>query len=203
MNFQLTQEQEMLVDAVRSFVAKELLPHEEAVDRADEVSPSSPRRFAARPSPRLLRLQHARRGRWRRPDYLSQALIERELSKVSWALHVFVARPSKILMACTGEQINDYLLPCIQGEKIDCFALTEPGAGSDANAIKTRACATATTSSSMAASTSSATPATPISPSSSPSPTPTSTTASKRNAVTSFLVDRNTPGMTIRRGPNA
>ncbi len=39
MNFQLTQEQEMLVEAVRSFVAKELLPHEEAVDRADEVSP--------------------------------------------------------------------------------------------------------------------------------------------------------------------
>lgn len=37
MNFQLSQEQEMLVDAVRSFVAKELLPHEEAVDRADEV----------------------------------------------------------------------------------------------------------------------------------------------------------------------
>ena len=35
MNFQLTQEQEMLVEAVRSFVAKELLPHEEAVDRAD------------------------------------------------------------------------------------------------------------------------------------------------------------------------
>ena len=39
MNFQLSQEQDMLVDAVRSFVAKELLPHEEAVDRADEVSP--------------------------------------------------------------------------------------------------------------------------------------------------------------------
>ena len=38
MNFQLSQEQEMLVDAVRSFVSKELLPHEEAVDRADEVS---------------------------------------------------------------------------------------------------------------------------------------------------------------------
>ena len=31
------------------------------------------------------------------------------------------------------------LLPCVRGEKIDCFALTEPGAGSDANAIKTRA----------------------------------------------------------------
>ncbi|MGH8350632.1 MAG: acyl-CoA dehydrogenase family protein, partial [Pseudomonas sp.] len=39
MNFQLTQEQEMLVDSVRSFVEKELLPYEEQVDRADEVSP--------------------------------------------------------------------------------------------------------------------------------------------------------------------
>ncbi|WP_410318470.1 acyl-CoA dehydrogenase family protein, partial [Klebsiella pneumoniae] len=40
MNFQLSQEQDMLVDAVRSFVTKELLPHEVAVDRADEVSPA-------------------------------------------------------------------------------------------------------------------------------------------------------------------
>ena len=39
MNFQLTQEQEMLVEAVRSFVTKELLPYEEEVDRADAVSP--------------------------------------------------------------------------------------------------------------------------------------------------------------------
>ena len=39
MNFQLTQEQEMLVDSVRSFVEKELLPYETEVDRADEVSP--------------------------------------------------------------------------------------------------------------------------------------------------------------------
>lgn len=52
MNFQLTQEQEMLVDSVRSFVEKELLPYETEVDRADEVSRSSPRRFAARPLPR-------------------------------------------------------------------------------------------------------------------------------------------------------
>ncbi len=41
-------------------------------------------------------------------------------------------------MAC-GFAPADYLLPCVQGEKTDCFALTEPGAGSDANSIKTRA----------------------------------------------------------------
>ena len=35
MDFKLTQEQEMLVEAVKSFVEKELLPYEEEVDRAD------------------------------------------------------------------------------------------------------------------------------------------------------------------------
>eukprot|EP01133_Synstelium_polycarpum_P005005 gene5005-5821_t len=112
MNFQPSQEQDMLVDAVRSFVAKELLPHEEAVDRADEVSPE----LAAQIRDKAIA---AGFYAFNMPedvgggglDYLSQALIERELSKVSWALHVFVARPSKILMACTGAQIGEYLLP--------------------------------------------------------------------------------------------
>ena len=140
MNFQLTQEQEMLVDAVRSFVTKELLPYEEAVDRADDVSPELAAQIRGKAiAAGFYAFNMPEEVGGGGLDYLSQALIERELSKVSWALHVFVARPSKILMACTGEQINDYLLPCIQGEKIDCFALTEPGAGSDANAIKTRA----------------------------------------------------------------
>src|SRR5690554_4186799 len=42
-------------------------------------------------------------------------------------------------MACTGNQIDRYLKPCVRGERKDCFALTEPGAGSDAMAITTRA----------------------------------------------------------------
>ncbi len=138
MDFRLTQEQDMLVEAVRSFVEKELLPHEDDVDRADAVSPE----LAAQIRGKALA---AGFYAFNMPeevgggglDYLSQALVERELSKVSWALHVFVARPSKILMACTGEQLGDYLLPCVQGEKTDCFALTEPGAGSDVGALAT------------------------------------------------------------------
>lgn len=117
MDFRLTQEQDMLVEAVRSFVEKELLPHEDDVDRADAVSPE----LAAQIRGKALA---AGFYAFNMPeevgggglDYLSQALVERELSKVSWALHVFVARPSKILMACTGEQLGDYLLPCVQGE---------------------------------------------------------------------------------------
>lgn len=40
---------------------------------------------------------------------------------------------------CRGDQIERYLLPYARGEKKSCLALTEPGAGSDAAAIKTRA----------------------------------------------------------------
>lgn len=177
MNFQLTQEQEMLVEAVRSFVAKELLPHEEAVDRADAVSPELAAHIRGKAiAAGFYAFNMPEEVGGGGLDYLSQALIERELSKVSWALHVFVARPSKILMACKGEQVNDYLLPCMQGEKIDCFALTEPGLVRMPTPSKPVPCARAMTLSSMAASTSSAMPGTPISPLSSPLPTPTSTT---------------------------
>ena len=131
----------------------------------------------------------------------AQETLDSSRSISAWALHVFVARPSKILMACTGEQINDYLLPCIQGEKIDCFALTEPGAGSDANAIKTRAVREGDDfilngSKHFISHAGHADFAIVFAV--------TDTyehNGKKRNAVTSFLVDRNTPGMTIRRGP--
>jgi len=202
MHFELTQEQQMLVDAVKCFVEKELLPHEEAVDKNDQVPPE----LAAQIRQKAL---NAGLYAFNMPeevgggglDYVTQALVERELAKVSWALHVFVARPSKILMACQGQQIEQYLLPCVRGEKIDCFALTEPGAGSDANAIQTRAvrqgddfvlngakhfishAGVADFAIVFAV-------------------TDTFAAGGKtRNAVTAFLVDKNTQGLTVRRGP--
>ena len=39
MDFALTSEQEMLVDAVRAFVERELMPHEDAVERSGDVPP--------------------------------------------------------------------------------------------------------------------------------------------------------------------
>ena len=202
MDFQLTQEQEMLVEAVKAFVEKELLPYEEEVDRADAVSPE----LAAQIRGKALA---AGFYAFNMPeevgggglDYLSQALVERELSKVSWALHVFVARPSKILMACKGQQIQDYLLPVVQGEKIDCFALTEPGAGSDANSIKTRAVRDGEDfvingSKHFISHAGHADFAIVF------AVTDTfERNGKKRNAVTAFLVDKGTAGMTVRRGP--
>jgi acyl-CoA dehydrogenase len=44
-----------------------------------------------------------------------------------------------ILFKCKGDQIEKYLKPAIRGERKDAFALTEPGAGSDARGITTKA----------------------------------------------------------------
>ncbi|MDE2435181.1 MAG: acyl-CoA dehydrogenase family protein [Sphingomonadales bacterium] len=140
-DFALDEEQLMIVDTVRRFVREELLPHEDQVERDDHVSPELAHEIRAKS-------RAAGLAAFNMPaevgggglNYLMQALVERELAQVGWGLHVHVARPSKILMACTGDyQRETYLLPCVAGEKTDCFALTEPGAGSDATAIQTRA----------------------------------------------------------------
>ena len=70
-------------------------------------------------------------------DTLTWLLYEKELGRANYALHwTTVCRPSNILMACEGEQRDRYLLPCVRGERHDCQAMTEPGAGSDLRGMK-------------------------------------------------------------------
>jgi acyl-CoA dehydrogenase len=72
-------------------------------------------------------------------DYTTLGLVERELGKASYGLAGHIARPTEILLACEGDQIERYLEPCISGEKHESFALTEPGAGSDIMSMATKA----------------------------------------------------------------
>ena len=140
MDFDLDDEQRMLIDTVRGFVEKELYPHEALVDRLNEV-PAEVRADVVAKSQALglyaanMPAEHG----GAELDDLCFTLLERELGRASWALQWLVARPSNILKACQGEQIERYLLPCIRGEKIDCLAMTEPNAGSDVRSMQTRA----------------------------------------------------------------
>jgi acyl-CoA dehydrogenase len=52
------------------------------------------------------------------------------------ALTHFFGRPQNILMACKGDQIERYLTPAVKGERMDALAMTEPGAGSDVRGMK-------------------------------------------------------------------
>jgi acyl-CoA dehydrogenase len=140
MDFTLSDEQEAIVDTVRRFVDNELVPHEDEVERLDEVPPelaAAIRKKALDAGLYAANMPEDIGGGGL--DAVSLALVERELGRTSFALHHFVARPSRILMGCTGDQREQYLLPTVRGEKQECLAITEPGAGSDVRGMSTRA----------------------------------------------------------------
>ena len=131
MNYELTDEQTMLLDSLRAFVEQEIMPFEDESEAAAEVSAEIGERIKQRAMEMgffAANLPESVGGGGL--DYTTLALIERELGKVSYALGGFIARPTELLLACEGDQIEKYLEPCVSGEKHECFALTGPGAGS-------------------------------------------------------------------------
>jgi acyl-CoA dehydrogenase len=122
------------------------------------------------------------------------------LGRTSYALGACAARPSNILRACRGEQIERYLLPTVRGERTDCLAMSEPNAGSDLRSMEMRAerrgddfllngskhfisHADVADYVILFAVTGE-----------------TQTARGPRNSISSFLVDKGTPGFTLKRG---
>ena len=140
MHFDLSHEQTMIVDTVRSFVETELYPHEDLVERTDAIPPELAAQIQAKAIEVGLyaaNMPEALGGGGL--DNVGITLLERELGRASYGLQMLVARPSNILRGCTGDQIDEYLLPTIRGERHDCLAMTEPNAGSDVRSMQTRA----------------------------------------------------------------
>lgn len=141
MDFGLTQEQEMIVETTRSFVENELYPHEAQVERTghldiDLVREIQQKAIAAGLYAANIPEEFGGAGL----DTPTWLLYEKELGRANYALHwTCVARPSNILCAGTPEQRARYLEPCVAGEKWDCLAMTEPGAGSDLRGMKASA----------------------------------------------------------------
>ncbi|MGV3548661.1 acyl-CoA dehydrogenase family protein [Rhizobium sp.] len=138
MNFGLTEEQDMIVNTVRSFVETEIYPLEDEVERLGYV-PKEMGQEIARKTKELgffgCNMPEDVGGAGL--DHTTFALVERELGRGSMALTVFFGRPSGILMGCNDEQREKYLIPATTGEKFDALAMTEPGAGSDVRGMKT------------------------------------------------------------------
>jgi len=137
MDFSLSDEQQMIVDTVRTFVENELYPHEEEVERTGHV----PKELGQQISQKCkdigfyapnLSTEVGGGGL----NHFEFTLLERELGRASMALSVFFGRPSGILEACKGEQREKYLFPAVSGDKIDALAMTEPDAGSDVRGMK-------------------------------------------------------------------
>jgi acyl-CoA dehydrogenase len=78
-------------------------------------------------------------------SYLGQVLMHEEIYRHGLLLASFesimavVTGPTPIYLDCTEAQREKYLFPLMRADKTTCFALTEPGAGSDATRIQTKA----------------------------------------------------------------
>jgi len=140
MDFALTDEQEMIVDTVRTFVDRELVPHEDDVERLGEVPPDLVKGIRRRSlDAGIYAANMPTELGGGGLDNLTMAMVDRAFGWTQYALHYIVARPSNILQACTGDQVEDYLAPTVRGERVDCLAMSEPGAGSDIRGMSCRA----------------------------------------------------------------
>ncbi|GHD30014.1 acyl-CoA dehydrogenase [Nocardiopsis kunsanensis] len=144
-DFSLSDEQRAVRDWVRTFVERELMPLENEVLRRE--------RAGAEPGlnaneVRELRALARKSDFWgvETPeeyggmglDPVTAAIIETELGR-TFLTFKFGGEADNILFHANEQQKRDYLLPTIDGERRSCFAITEPGAGSDAKAIRATA----------------------------------------------------------------
>ena len=140
MDFGLTDEQRSIVQVTRAFVERELYPHEEEVEQTGVLRPALRDEIAQKAiRAGLYAANMPEEVGGAGLDTVTWVLFEKELGRANYALHSAVGRPSNILLAGTSAQKERYLLPCVRGERRDCMAMTEPGAGSDLRGMRTKA----------------------------------------------------------------
>ena len=137
--FDLSDEQQLLERSTREWAGREVAPHIRQLDREHRFDRALFPKMAALG---LLGVCVPAKYGGAGMDYVSLGLACEELEYVDTSLRVIlsvhVALNSLTLLAWgTEEQKQQYLIPQAQGTRIASYALTEPGAGSDARGIQT------------------------------------------------------------------
>lgn len=141
MNFDLTDDHKMIMESAREFAQAEIAPS--AVER--DINAEFPKEIIKK----LGELGFL--GMMVKPEYggagmdtISYVLAMIEISKVDASVGVIMSVNNSLVCHGLEEYGSDYikekyLIPLAQGEKLGCFALSEPEAGSDATKQKTSA----------------------------------------------------------------
>ncbi|MFQ5539045.1 MAG: acyl-CoA dehydrogenase family protein [Candidatus Binatia bacterium] len=141
MDFQLTEEQRVFKKALHDFAQAEIAP---GASERDEK-----KQFPHKLIPKMAQLglfgimvpeEYGGAGL----DALSLAIIIEELARVDGAMALIVASHNSlcaehIFAFGNDKQRNRFLVPLARGEKLGAWALTEPGSGSDAGDLESRA----------------------------------------------------------------
>ena len=144
MDFSLTEEQRMIQQTVHRFVERELMPLENEVLQNEGKYPTGiePDLYYT------LQMKAKELGFWgiNTPEEygganlgaVMSALIAIEMGR-TLVPFTFGGSADNILYHGNAQQKEEYLIPTIEGTRKSCFALTEPGAGSDPSAIRSTA----------------------------------------------------------------
>jgi len=143
-DFSLSDEERQIRDTVRAFIEREVMPLEPEVLRNEREGRPGIDRAAVRD----LQARARRSGFWgvlTPEEYggmnlgpVMAAIIAMESGR-TFVPFDFGGNADNILYFCDEDQKKRYLIPTIEGDRVSCFAITEPGAGSDARSIRTSA----------------------------------------------------------------
>ncbi|MEM7533661.1 MAG: acyl-CoA dehydrogenase family protein [Chloroflexota bacterium] len=140
MNFTITDEQRMMIDLARRFIANELYPLEAEVEEAGVLTPEIAQDiFQKSKQLGLYATNIPEEFGGGGLSALETMLMEEQFGHTT---DILIRRAFgnvyETLLKCEGEQVERWLLPCVEGARTCSIAITEPGAGSDAAAISTR-----------------------------------------------------------------
>lgn len=141
MNLELSEEQEAVRRLAKDFVARDIAPHVVEWDRAENVDKSIVKKLG---SLGFLGLTVPEEYGGSGGDHLAYCLVTEELgrgdSSVRGIVSVSLGLVAKTIAAWGDEEQKRQWLPRLtSGDAVGCFGLTEPGTGSDAGNLTTRA----------------------------------------------------------------
>ena len=141
MDFEPTEEHRMIRRMVREFAEKEIAPRAEEIDATDEFPDDLFRRMGELG---IIGLPFPEEYGGSGLGYTSLVIALEEIARFSGSMAITLDAQTSlycepVYLFGSEEQKQKYLKPAARGEKIGCFGLTEPHAGSDAGATRTRA----------------------------------------------------------------
>ena len=141
MDFSLSEEQHLLVSSIRGFIESELRPLEEDIEKTGRLADDVASEIRAKSRELgLYAVNIPTKYGGGGLSVLDWMIAEEQFGRTS---DILVRRAFgnvyEILLEGTDAQIETYLIPAVRGERTFSVAFTEPEAGSDAAAIKTRA----------------------------------------------------------------
>jgi alkylation response protein AidB-like acyl-CoA dehydrogenase len=140
LDIRLSPEDAALQARAREFCEQVLMPLEDECEERDGLTLESLDRARAQVLERgFAAINHAVEDGGQGLDVFQQVLVEEEWGKATGALWDIPWRPSIPLAVATEAQRNEYLRPACRGERRDCYAITEEGAGSDPSMVRTTA----------------------------------------------------------------